>query len=444
MAINKPQHQGTLTPQIEALVNDFIQELSATGKEYTPEDYLSALSCPIAKAPITVITLMGLTFFGEYTHADKKIQDFIRANFQQMHGSLHTTIQQLMSAIFIGHSVAEWGIIPKGKQWVLDRIKILTPGRWTFRGAKGEITDIRYYSTTNIDVPYEQVLHIVNNPHIAFDDPRGVSDLDGAIASIKAWHILMSEMIIAGQRKATPLTAGYYDGEVADTLLYDANGNPILDELGNQRTKTPGDEMSEQLSNLENKTVLVTSVKNRIEAIANNADVQFFEQALNICQKAIFMSFLFPETALQVAGGGGDSNLNTGHMSLLETNVKALVDQIKETMLDKMIRPLIVWNFGDRDDWGGFEVPSGQEEKRVELGTLLIGAFSNQIFTIDDLEAVNKLREFVGISKLDKLPDAPTPPPETAPQELSTGQGFSLGTEYWRMFEENGATAKST
>lgn len=438
MAINKPSHSGTLTPQIEALVNDFIQELSATGREYTPQEYLDALTCPIAKAPITVITLLGLSFFGEYTHKEEKIQIFIRSNFEGMQGSLHTTIQQLMSAIFMGNSVAEWGIVPKGKQWVLDRIKILTPGRWSFMGAKGEITQIRYYSTQNIDVPYEQCLHIVNNPHMAFDDPRGVSDLDGAIAAIKAWNILMSEMLIAGQRQATKQVVGYYDDDAPDTVIKDVEGNPVLDVQGVERTKTAGEQMSEQLSNIENKTSMVTSIRNKVEALDNEVATNFFEQALNICQKAIFMSFLFPETALQVAAAGGDSNLNRGHMSLLETNVKALVDQIKETMLDKLIRPLIVWNFGDRDDWGSFEVEAGAEEERVALGNLLISAFSNQIFTIDDLEAVNKLREFVGMSKLDKLPEAPQVPPESPP----TNTSFSLSTEYWRMFEPNGHAIK--
>lgn len=435
MATNKGY--TTQTAQIESLVNDFITEISAQSREYTIQDYLDALACPIAKAPVTAITLIGLSFFGEYTHKNKKIQTFVRSNFEGMAGSLKTTVSQLLSAIFIGHAVAEWGIVPKNKQWVLEKIKILTPGRWTFRGAKGEITDIRYYSTHNIDVPYEQVLHIVNNPHLAFDDPRGVSDLDAAIPAIKAWQILMSEMVIAGQRKATPLTAGYYDDEAPNTPLYDAEGNPVLDILGNPRTTTPGEEMSEQLSNLENKTVVVTSAKNRIEAIANNADVDFFQDALNICQKAIFLSFLFPETALEVAAAGGDSNLNKGHMALLEANVKELVDQIKEVFLERLIRPLITWNFGDQDDWGSFAVPAGAEEKRVEIGNLLISAFSQQILSVDDLKYINRLEELIGVEKSSKLPEPPAPPPEAPPTE-----GFSLGTEYWRMFETNGNGVK--
>jgi hypothetical protein len=440
--IDKPQHQGTLTPNIEALVNDFITELSGTSREYTPQDYLDLLTCPVVKAPINVITLLGLSYFGEYTHKDEKIQDFVLANFEGMRGSIHTTFTQLMSAIYMGCSVAEWGIVPKGKQWVIDRIKILTPGRWTFRGSKGEIDEIRYYSTNNIDVPYAQCLHIINNQHLSFDDPRGVSDLDGAIAAVKAWRILMSEMVIAGQRKATPLTAGYYDPEVPDTPLYDAEGNPLLDINGEQRTQSPGAEMSEQLSNLENKTTVVTSAKNRIEAIANNADIDFFTEALRVCHKIIFLSFLFPETGLEVvgSGGSGDSNLNKGHMALLRLNIEQIVDQIKEEMVEKLIRPLILWNFGEQDDWGTFQPAPGQEEMRVEVGNLLVSALANQIFTVDDLAVINKLRELVGIPLLDKLPEPP--PPQEGQEPAPTDEGFSLndlGVNYWRMFETNGA-----
>jgi len=451
--IKKPAYNGTLTPNIEALVNDFVTELSGTDRKYTVQDYLDLMSCPVVKAPISVITLLGLSYFGEYVHKDEKIQDFIRKNFEGMRGSLHTTFTQLMSAIFVGTSVAEWGVVPRDKQWVIDRIKILTPGRWTFMGSKGEIDNIRYYSTKNIDVPYQMVLHIVNNQHLSFDDPRGVSDLDGAMAAVKAWRILMSEMVIAGQRKATPLTAGYYDPDVPDTPLIDAEGNPVLDINGDQRTKSPGEEMSEQLAELENKTVVVTSAKNRIEAIANNADINFFTEALRVCHKIIFLSFLFPETGLEVvgSGGSGDSNLNKGHMALLRLNIQQIVDQIKEEMIEKMIRPLIVWNFGDQEDWGTFEPAPGQEEMRVEVGNLLVSALANQIFTVDDLAVINKLRELVGIPELEELP--PPPPlaePEQTdagledapPAEAATVEGFGLGDyglNYWRLFESNGS-----
>jgi hypothetical protein len=438
MPFEKPQHTGTLTPAIEALVFEFVTELGSS-KDYSPEEYLSYLDCPVVKAPIAVITLLGLSYFGDYVHPDEKIQAFIRSNFEGMKGSIRTTVAQLMSAIYMGNAVAEWGVIPKGKQWVLDRIKVLTPGRWHFRGSKGEIEAIRYTSQQIIDVPYAQVLHIVNNPHLAFDDPRGVSDMDAAIPGIKAWRILMAETIVAGQRKATPLTAGFYDPDSPNTLLYEADGTPRINPAtGDQLTQSPGEEMSEQLSNLENKSVLVTSLRNRIDAIANNADVNFFTEALRVCHKIIFLSFLFPETGLEVvgSGGSGDSNLNKGHMALLRLNIQQIVGQIKEEMLEKMVRPLIVWNFGEQDRWGDFIPQPGQEEMRVEIGNLLISALANQIFSIDELKYINKLEELMGISISTDLPK---------PEAGQTGSGFGLNdlnAQYWRMFETNGAAQK--
>jgi hypothetical protein len=438
-----------LTPAIEALVHELVTELAP--RKITDVEISELLRCPIVKAPITCLTLIGLSFFGEYTHPDEKIQAFIRKNFEQMKGSLNTAIAQLFSATYIGHSVAEWGIVPSKKQWNLDKIQILKPGRYSFLGTKGNIDAVRYYSVKNIDIPYEQCLHVINNPHLAFDDPGGVSDLESAIAAVKAWKLMLSEMVIAGSRQATPLTAAYYDPDSPSIPLFNENGNPRLNLDGEQATQSPQAQMVEQMTNLENQTVAVTSIKNKIEAIATNADINFFTEGLRILHKLILMSFLFPETGFEVVGGGtGDSNLNKGHMALLRLNVEQLANQIKEVLLERLVRPLIEWNFGGQEEaiasWGEFPVPHQEEEQRVALFNALVSAVSQQVFSVDDLAVINKLYELAGLPQVEAL-SLPTVPADqsgsttTVPTTdlQSFGIGLSSGDlEYWRQFEPNG------
>jgi hypothetical protein len=438
---SRPNYTGVLTPAIEALVFDLVTELAP--RKITDVEIADLLRCPVVKTPITCITLLGLSYFGEYAHPDEKIQSFIRKNFEQMKGSLNTAIAQLFSASYIGHSVAEWGIAPQKKEWILDKIQILKPGRYSFLGTKGNIDAVRYYSVKNIDIPYEQCLHVIANPHLAFDDPSGVSDLESAVAAVKAWKLLLSEMVIAGSRQATPLTAAYYDPDSPSIPLFDENGNPKLNLEGEQATQSPQAQMVEQMTNLENQTVAVTSIKNKIEAIATNADINFFTEGLRILHKLILMSFLFPETGFEVVGGGtGDSNLNKGHMALLRLNVEQLANQIKEVLLERLVRPLIEWNFGGQLDWGEFPVPHQEEEQRVALFSALVSAVSQQVFSVDDLAVINKLYELAGLPQVDELPT----PNQTAPDTTvptgdlqSFGVGLSSGDlNYWRHLEHNG------
>lgn len=436
----RPSYEGLLTPAIEEFVYSLVLELPT--KSISAEQIDDLLKCPVVKAPITVITLLGLSYFGEYQHKDENIQAFVRKSFARMSGSIRTIYAQLFSAFYVGTAVAEWGIKPDGKQWVLDAINVLKPGKYTFLGTRGNITGVRYYSYKQIDIDYAQILHVINNPHLSFGTPGGVSDLESAVAAVKAWKILMSELVIAGQRQATPLTAGFYDPDAADTILYNEDGSVRIDEYGEQMTETPQAQMSKQLSGIENKTTVVTSANNRIEAVATQADVRFFTEGLRVCHKLIFMSFLFPETGLEVvAGGGGDSHLNKGHMALLRLNVEQLANQIKNVFLEQMIRPYIEWNFGAQEDWGEFPSSPGQEEERIPLFNALVSALYQQIFSVDDLAVINKLYELAGLPPVDKLPT----PPEAPPPDTQTKQGFSLGLTdldfaYWRQFETNGNT----
>jgi hypothetical protein len=436
----KPDYSGALTPAIEALVYELVTEIEP--RRLSWEDIQSLLKCPPVKACITTITLLGLSYLGEYSHKNKKITDFIQKSFEQMQGSLAIAFGQLFSAVYVGHAVAEWAPRDGGKQWALDSINILKPGTFTFLGTRGNIDAVRYHGSKQIDIPYSQILHIIHNNHLAFNDPGGVADLESAEAAVKAWRIILSEMVIAGSRQATPQTVGYYDPDQPGTPEVDAEGNPRLDVTGEQVIKTPQREMVEALSDWDNQSVAVTSSKNKIEAIAATASPAFFTETLRILHKLIFLSFLMPESAIEIVGTGtGDSNLNAGQMALLNQVVRQLAEQIKEVFLEKMIRPLIEWNFGaNQDSWGEFVVGEPEEVQRIELFNALVSALSQQIFSIDDLNVINKLYELARLPQVDKLPTAPEEsqePPQESLEEFGLGLN-NLDMAYWRMFSSNG------
>ena len=58
-------------------------------------------------ACLEFVSLAVVSKLGDYTHPDKDIQDFIRANFEQLEGSFVDTCKSLMSFLWAGYAVAE-------------------------------------------------------------------------------------------------------------------------------------------------------------------------------------------------------------------------------------------------------------------------------------------------------------------------------------------------
>ena len=86
---------------------------------------------------------------------------------------------------------------------------------------------------------------------------------------------------------------------------------------------------------------------------------------------------------------------------MLDSNIDAIVRQIQDQLVEKLARNLIQWNFGWRDDWGKFErQPHTDPQFLLSRASSLITAMSSQIIPNTDLDAVNRLREDLGVAAL--------------------------------------------
>ncbi|NJM56234.1 MAG: hypothetical protein HC857_00530 [Synechococcales cyanobacterium RU_4_20] len=430
---------GRLTPEIERLYQAFFTEISSNDPILVSE-YLDALSCcPPLKASYRVMVLMCLSSLGEYTHPDVKIQDWVRLNFEQMRGSFAVCVGQLLSAIAVGYSVAEISWRTQGKDWMLASLTILPPERYRFRGRLGSLESILYRASIgkDIEIPLEKIVHIVTNEELAFNDPCGISDLRPAIAAFKAWRLIVKELVVAAKRNATGLLVGEYDPMVG--------GIPALDEQGNPRTKDgepilldPATELGNTLAIADSSHYVVVPTGTNVQQIAIQSGVPDILEALRYLHKLLFLSLLFPETALEVVGTGtGDSNLNKGQMGLLRSSLDSLMDQIKEKLLEQVVRPVVFWKFGEQDNWGAFTAPEPTPENKLELFNAIVSAFTQGFFAFDDLEAQNLARDLLGLSPkeekdLEKAqPEEAPPEEEPTPEEETEMAALRAGIEYW-------------
>lgn len=394
--------QETLVPQIRALIGDMLAELGSPSGEYKFDDYLDAAdSSPVIGPALEVISLMSLLYLGDYTHPDQVAQDFIRRNFEQMNGSILLSLEELVGSSFaLGPGVAQWGIEPRDGDWCLIDLQILDPRTYIFKGSKGQISSVTYTGGANpVDIPYGgeegRIVHIVSGRSLNFRNPWGRPALRRVMPAYRAWKILMSEMLIAGQRQATPIVVAYSDTAVEVPLL-DATGQPLLDANGDEVTIRAPKALADQIENLDNHSYISTDLKNRIEALHAEVGGSFFFEGLKLLQQLQLLGLLMPESIL-TSTGVGDSNLNTGQRSTLGLIITSLVSQAKEKILDGPIRWLLTWNQGDQETFGDFVPPDDLKIDPLDLFNALNGAVSSGWFSAQDLAVLNRGRQIVGL-----------------------------------------------
>lgn len=85
-------------------------------------------------------------------------------------------------------------------------------------------------------------------------------------------------------------------------------------------------------------------------------------------------------------------------------SIHGLVDQISEAILEQLIRPLIVWNFGEQEEgYGEFKKDIDEDGDRLQLLSILGSIMSGQALSQADIQWQNRLRELAGIPPIDSV-----------------------------------------
>jgi hypothetical protein len=423
----------SLLPAIKRLISEMISEIGS--EDGDAETYLTmAKTSPVIGAALQVITLMGVGMLGDYTHPDEEIQADMRGQFEQMQGSLALSIEELLSCYPFGYSSSQWGVEEREGQIKLIDIQILDPTLYGFEGKRGRVDNVVYRGDReDVRIPYNgeegRIIHAVNARHLSFRDPTGVAVLKRVKPSWEAWKIVIGEMLIAAQRQATPIVVGYSDSGATVPML-DARGEPLLDPDGNPVLIQAPTALLDQLESLENRSVISTDIKNKIDTLSQQTSGTFFFECLKLLQSLQLIGLIFPETILG-ATGIGDSNLNKGQRSTLGLVLESLTGQIKEQILNNPVRWLLTWNYGDRiDNYGSFPPPKQQDVDSVQLFNAINSAVGSGYFSGADLSVLNRGRELVGLSPVEE--------PTQSMGRLLTGAGL----DYWR--NGNGTAAQNS
>ena len=397
-----------LSPKVQNLVSTWIGIVQQSDKNLT-NTYVEMLKdSPVASAANDLRILLGVSMLGDYQNVDPDVQLFVRNSIKAMQGSWLHVLEGIMTFISYGKSFSEVSYKIKKRQAYLDTIRTVDPRYYWFEGFNGQISRIHYLRFTDIYIPYENGIHLVNQPYVALGgDPHGVAICRRAYPYWELMKVINACMAIASERQATKLLVAKTEtGNNSVTMINPETGQPYIDpNTGEPRLFNQGYVMSKNLEDIKNNSYAVIDLADEIQAIAHETDGSFFTNILGYLESMIMLCWLVPRT---VTGTGtvasGDSNLNQGHQNILKLVTKSQMAIVAEALIEQAIRPMLQFNFGELEDYGNFPVLEEDNEDTIALLNIINNCVNSGSFSATDLEVINRMRQLAGITELETAP----------------------------------------
>jgi hypothetical protein len=400
MAPSANQLTSTITRVTQAFLHEIDNEEGGNLKDYIK----MARKDPLVGSCIELKCLRAAILFGKYSHSNSKVERWVQSNFDDMKGSLHHKIGRLGSAMPLGFSAAEIIFHDRYRgEWRLDTLNILDQTRISFEGKNGEIYFLRYREPTGVDirVPYPKVLHIVNGYASnlgEYDAVYGYAESCAANQYYKAKQAVLTEMMISAKNAASGMWLGQADSNETVQLV-DIHGRPMVNPDGSPKTQSAVHVLQQQMLNLENNSVIVTDLKNRVQALVPDKNDIGWQNYINILDTGILRSYGVPKLLLDEGTSSTSANtLGRQHKTVLDSQVESIVTQIRDQMIERVVKPLLIYNFGITDDFGTFKLDEVQDQESVSLRVQnIISAVSAQIIPAQNIHVVNALYDSLGL-----------------------------------------------
>lgn len=398
------QHTNTIT----RVTNEFLAEIHNTDVKI--RDYIKmARKDPVARSCIEIKALRASLMLGRYRHHNPVIEKWVRDNFDNIEGCLSHKMGRLASAMPLGFSCAEI-VFKKDRringQWKLHTLNVVDQTRTTFEGKAGTIKNVVYLNGDGrkIAIPYGKMLHIVNgySSNIGeYDSVYGDPESATAYQYFKAKQAILTEMMISAKQNASGLWVGKADSNETVQVV-NGSGEPLFNSDGTPKTEPAMLSLLKQMLNIENNSVIVTDIKNQIQPLQVDSKEGFWQIALTILDSAIMKAYSVPKLVFEEGSGSfGVNGIGKQHQLIMDAQITSIVKQMRDQLIEKVVRPLLVWNFGITDDFGTFSLdPVEDPDAKNLLVNNIITATSSKLLMSTDLTVQNKIRELLELPTL--------------------------------------------
>ena len=417
---------GLYSNPIARLSQEVVQELSWSPpkdrlnkkqlKKYSLEDYAEVLLLDeVIGFCFQLIKLRATEAFGKYTHNDDKVAEFVKTNFADMDGTIEEFVGIAVAlAYFFGFFTGEigWKYNSPGfyRQQRLKCFQSHNPLTTRFKGNKhGLFWVVDKSGNKPVDIPYEKCIHICNRMYE--NDPYGYGSLARTIGLFKAKRTTLSAAAVAANNQANGLWI--VRANTADTVvLTDKNGKP-LQENGRDVIASSIENAFNQLKDFDKNNFLILDKSYEINWQPMPVDAGFMQNMLEGIDRRLFMTQNVPYlVANEGSGGFGYTGVAAQQAITLDSQISALVKQVRDQVLEKVIKPMLIRNFAlkPKQGWGRFDVDkSSDPNQALSQVNTINGCVTAGTLTLDTT-VKNKVRELLGL------------PPQTEEEQLAALQ----------------------
>ena len=410
---------GTQTPIYLAQMNTFIANPSNVGigilaRMIETDDTIMS--------SVQFKSMMLLSKIGEYQHEDKKIEELVRKALKRLRlPNWRGSMEAQTSDGAYGFSISEilWGVNnelekvpmriktyhpstlcfevdPYGDvteegviQFVVQNAQISNPNQYfpyfqygfqvknPFQTPDDRLLPYRMPFINNyglVRIPKNKCIHHISNNMLSFGSPYGKTAVRTAHLAWQLKVFFMKQLGIAGKRQASPFiwaTAPHGTNKVRMKNPQNPNATVDMNAI---------EAVTELLRQRESDDSIVTgpeSVGYHVEAIANQTNLDQFLNVIDHLNTYMFRAFLLPSLVM-TDGSAGSRALGDKHFQIVDRIAEEDAQRFTDRIIDQLIRPTIIENFGEQDEYGHFAQRPQTIEERERLANIFNSLANSQ------------------------------------------------------------------
>lgn len=407
---------------------------------------------------------------GRYQHKSTEITGWVNNRLDEVEGGFFNIVKELLSATWAGFAVAEkvWANTENG--FVPKRIVAFPPSSILFETDRcGQLTEdgiLQYqrnfnpmamasgvgnffgggfgfgfssdavrpdmfakfgdlpfpvrsnnsFSYLSIRIPRQKCVHYAFDAQGKFGNHYGRSLLRRAYKYYVMKDAILQMMIVALDRKGTPLTIIYADH---GTTLIDPKKKAAMG--GNVRNKASGiraDEAAhEAFKNIHNDSFIVLPGKKGqifdTDFVPQDSNTEAFIEALNFCNKSIMRALLIPSLIFNAGDGAGSFSLGQEHSRTFDKILDGMLAGMRHVLVQQVIKDMVAYNFPKsawaKDGLGDFSKREFSQDERQKEAEMFEKAIDNGIVDTNDMNDLNKMRDTLGFEPRETPIQKPDP-----------------------------------
>lgn len=339
---------------------------------------------------IEFLILATLAKFGEYRHKNPEIESFVNSCLENLETPWLDVLKEQLTCVPYGYSVTEIIAEYDGEKVRPIQLQTVNPSEITLElhlsGPKKNLVRAARQNRFNVAeayLPSEKCVIMTHNKQ--FGNAYGKSRLRTVWRSWFLKAKMLASWANVLDRYGSPHAVATVSG-IEDEL--DENGEtksilPLVTEYLNKLAK-------------DGSVAVTDAIKIDLHQ-AKQAVGADFQNFIDYLDKMIYRGSLVP-SLVGDHGSNGSYALGSRHYDLFVLMLEELAQQLANTNLTQFIKPLVIYNYGEQDDYGGFVLEDFKQDDELLISQAFLNMVNGGYVNPNSEDDRNKMRERTGFT----------------------------------------------